>query len=294
MNLSNEGINKRIENYLSQLDDMEKASVSVCAVIEMGLLTKDKREKLIRDFDGYPWFHQPKFQALKPLGPWFFKADIEKILSSIYPLSEAGFHGVTIIHKKIEKVSKKLGEFCLVQDEAGGEQLLRFYDPYVFSILNDFSEEKWYQPLFSSFSYWWLPKVDGWEEYLGQETVEIEEKDNSQIVLTPKLINALGSDPLTHQILGQLEKTSPSIFKVDCPAIRLALVDDSLKKAKKNGLTLRADLVVYVIYSIAYGDSITQKEEFKKAVDETLTREVPLSSVLEKLDQNINSEITHG
>ncbi|MEQ7870832.1 DUF4123 domain-containing protein [Chromohalobacter salexigens] len=295
MSLSDEALKARISRYVLALEECERDSVSVCAIVETGLLSEEERNALWKRFSGQPWLQQPQFQVLQPLGPWLFDGDIETLLSELYPMAERGFHGLLITHQPVAHEAMKLGELCAVQDANEEEQLLRYYAPHVFPVLHRFSDTSWYDRLFGSLSFWWLPGLEGWKEYAGtwHHQGDIIDTDDT-IALTPALLQALGSDPLAHQILAELEASSPSLFDVACPGIRLAIVDKAISRAREAGLSSTQDLSVYAAYCVAHGMEVTCEPEFARAVELSLSGSRSLAEHLKATGSQSISEAHHG
>ncbi|WP_110643568.1 DUF4123 domain-containing protein [Salinicola sp. CPA57] len=295
MSLNDEALKSRVSEYVQELKDTDRGTVSVCAIIETGLLNEDERKALWQRFQGQPWLQQPQFQALKPLGPWLFDGDIETLLSDVYVMAERGFHGVLITHQPVAQEAVKLGELCVVKDANGEEQLLRFYAPNVMPVLHRFSDMPWYDRLFGSVGAWWLPGLDGWEEFSGgwqshESAVDSEET----ITLTPALLQALGSDPMTHRILGELEQSSPALFNTACPGLRLAMVDKAIESARASGFDDIQDLSVYVAYCVAHGMQVLSEPGFSRAVDMSVQRPRSLAENLKAVaSHSVNGE-RHG
>ncbi|WP_280542753.1 DUF4123 domain-containing protein [Chromohalobacter sp. 11-W] len=295
MSLTDEALKACISRYVLALEECERDSISVCAIVETGLLSEDERNALWKRFSGQPWLQQSHLQVLQPLGPWLFDGDIETLLSELYPMAERGFHGLLITHQPVAHEAMKLGELCVVKDANKEEQLLRYYAPHVFPVLHRFSDTSWYDRLFGSLSFWWLPGLEGWKEYAGTwrhqgDIVDTDEK----IALTPALLQALGSDPLSHQILGELEQSSPSLFSVACPGIRLAIVDQAISKARKAGFESVQDLSVYAAYCVAHGMEVTCEPEFARAVELSLSGSRSLAEHLKATGSQSISEAHHG
>ncbi|ABE57569.1 DUF4123 domain-containing protein [Chromohalobacter israelensis] len=295
MSLSDEALKARISRYVLALEECERDSVSVCAIVETGLLSEEERNALWKRFSGQPWLQQPQFQVLQPLGPWLFGGDIETLLSELYPMAERGFHGLLITHQPVAQEAVKLGELCAVQDTNEEEQLLRYYAPHVFPVLHRFSDTSWYDRLFGSLSFWWLPGLEGWKEYAGtwHHQGDIIDTDDT-IALTPALLQALGSDPLAHQILAELEALSPALFDVACSGIRLAIVDKAISRAREAGLSSTQDLSVYAAYCVAYGMEVTCEPEFARAVELSLSGSRSLAEHLKATGSQSISEAHHG
>ncbi len=295
MSLSDAALTSRVSDYVQALEDADRDAVSVCAVIETGLLNDGERKALWQRFEGQPWLQQPQFQALKPLGPWLFDDDIETLLSDVYVMAERGFHGVLITHQPVAQEAVKLGELCVVKDASGEEQLLRFYAPNVMPVLHRFSDMPWYDRLFGSVGAWWLPGLDGWEEFPGgwrshKPVVDSEEK----ITLTPALLQAIGSDPVTHRLLGELEQSSPALFNTSCPGLRLAMVDKAVTAARASGFDDIQDLSVYVAYCVAYGMQVLSEPGFSQAVEMSVQRPRSLAENLKSVaSHSVNGE-RHG
>lgn len=282
MSLSDEALKSRVSGYVQGLSEVERGSASVCAVIETGLLSEGERHALWQRFQGYPWLQQPRFQALQPLGPWLFDVDIETLLSTVYPMAERGFHGLLITHQPVAQEAVKLGELCVVKDADGEEQLLRFYAPNVMPVLHRFSDMHWYDRLFGSLGAWWLPGLDGWEAFAGGWTSHAPAVDSrATITLTPALLQALGSDPMTHRILGELELSSPTLFSTACPGLRLAMVDKAIESARASGFGDIQDLSVYAAYCLAYGMQVVNESDFSRAVSMSAQRPRSLAENLQ-------------
>nr|WP_239031403.1 MULTISPECIES: DUF4123 domain-containing protein [unclassified Modicisalibacter] len=262
----------------------------------MGLLSEDARTALWQAFQGHPWFQQAAFSALRPLGPWLFVADIETLLDDLYPLAEGGFHGLLMTHQPAADEAEKLGAFCVVEDAAGEEQLLRYYAPHVLPVVHRFTDKPWYHGLFGSLSHWWLPGLDGWLDYAGTWSPTSDSPDagaDARILLTPDLLQALGGDPTVHRILGELERSSPSLFQVDCPGIRLAIVDQAIHQARQAGLESLQDLSVYTAYCVAHGMAVTRRPDFLRAVDQSRSLARPLAETLQATGVTGNNETDH-
>lgn len=293
MSLSDQALKARVSEYKKKLEDGEQ--VSVCAVIETGLLSDEERGELWRGFQGYPWLQQSRFQALEPLGPWLFESDIETLLSDVYPMAERGFHGLLITHQPVAREAVKLGELCVVKDATGEERLLRFYAPNVMPVLHRFSDMPWHERLFGSVGVWWLPELDGWREFSGgwqshESVVDSEET----ITLTPALLQALGSDPMTHRILGELEQSSPALFNTACPGLRLAMVDKAIESARASGFGDIQDLSVYAAYCVAYGMQVLSEPGFSRAVDMSVQRPRSLAENLKAVASHSVIGERHG
>ncbi|MCK0716474.1 DUF4123 domain-containing protein [Chromohalobacter sarecensis] len=295
MNLNEQALQARIEDYLAALDDAGRESTSICAVVEAGLLTDEERAEVWKRFQGYAWLQQPEYSALQPLGPWLFAADVDTLLTDLYPLAERGFHGLLMTHQPVADEAEKLGELCVVKDTAGDKQLLRYYAPHVLPIVHRFSDMPWHHRLFGSLSYWWLPSLEGWQEYKGAWEPQGAVPDASEtITLTPALLQALGNDPLSHQILGELEQSSPSLFSVACPGIRLAIVDNAISKAREAGLSSTQDLSVYAAYCVAHGMDVSCEPAFARAVELSRSGPRPLAENLKTTGSYSISEARHG
>ncbi|WP_136067616.1 DUF4123 domain-containing protein [Modicisalibacter radicis] len=295
MSLSDEALKSRVSGYVQGLEDVERGSASVCAVIETGLLSEDERNALWKRFRGHPWLQQSQFQVLQPLGPWLFDDDIETLLSDVYPLAERGFHGVLITHQPVAQEAVKLGKLCVVKDANGEEQLLRFYAPNVMPVLHRFSDMPWYDRLFGSLGAWWLPGLDGWEEFAGGwESLEGAVDSEETITLTPALLQAIGSDPMTHRILGELEQSSPALFNTACPGLRLAMVDKAIESARASGFDDIQDLSVYAAYCVAYGMQVVGEPDFFRAVEMSAQRPRSLAENLKAVASHSVSEEHHG
>lgn len=300
MSLTTNELKARIQHYLDTLDEAARRSTSVCAVVEMGLLSETERSALGESFQGHPWLRQSRFSALRPLGPWLFDTNIETLLAELYPMAERGFHGVLVTHQPVAEEAEKLGEFCVVKGDDGEEQLLRYYAPHVLPIVHRFQDEHWYHSLFGSIRYWWLPELEGWQEYDCQENQDTGSAQadasaaHETITLTPALLQALGSDPLAHQILGELERTSPGLFTVACPGIRLAMVDKALGEARDAGFESLQDLSVYTAYCVAYGFEVTQQNDFQQAVALSLSTSRALADTLKPAGSHSKREGTNG
>ncbi|SEF73715.1 protein of unknown function [Marinobacterium lutimaris] len=284
MSLSNEELKTRVFEYIRVLEDKDRDSVSVCAVVETGLLAQREREALWGGFKGHPWLQQSQFEALRPLGPWLFQSDIDTLLSKLYPMAESGLHGLLLTHQPVADEAKKLGQLCVVEDENGEAQLLRYYAPHVMPVLHRRSDMRWHSRLFGSLGLWWLPGLDGWLEYAGRwNSKEPPVDSDSTITMTPELIQAIGSDPLTHQILAELERSSPSLFEVACPGLRLAIVDSAVDSARMAGLDDIKDLSVFAAYCVAYGMEVVRDPGFSNAVDLSVTGPRSLAENLEMI-----------
>lgn len=283
--LSDDALRGRIERHLGQLDDATRQAASVCAIVETGLLTEAERTALWERFPGYPWLHQRQLSALQPLGPWLFSGNLDTLLAGLYPMAERGFHGLLLTHQPVMQEAEKLGNFCVVADANGEEQLLRYYLPHVLPIVHHCQDTAWYPGLFGSLSYWWLPGLEGWQEYRGAWSPQsgIPEAHET-ITLTPALVQALGSDPLSHQLLGELERTSPDLFSVACPGIRMAMVDKAIDHARGAGFQHPQDLGVYVAHCVAHGIEATQQPDFQQAVALSLATSRPLADTLNAAD----------
>ena len=294
MSRNEQALHAGIEHCLSALDDSARESTSICAVVEVGLLTEDERAEVWTRFQGHAWLQQPEYSALRPLGPWLFAADIDTLLTGLYPLAERGFHGLLMTHQPVAHEAEKLGELCVVKDAAGDKQLLRYYAPHVLPIVHRFSDMPWHQRLFGSLSYWWLPGLEGWREYKGRWHSQGEVPDASETIsLTPAMLQALGSDPLSHQVLGELEQSSPSLFSVACPGIRLAIVDKAISRAREAGLSSTQDLSVYAAYCVAHGMEVSHEPAFARAVERSLSGPLSLAERLKATGSPSISEAHH-
>jgi len=295
MNLSDEALKARVSEYWSALDDNERASAPVCAVVETGLLSESQRQALWQRFRGHPWLQQPELQALKPFGPWLFDSDIGTLLSELYPLAESGFHGLLITHEPVAAEAVKLGELCIAKEANGEEQLLRYYTPNVMPVIHRFSDMPWYDRLFGSVGLWWLPGLEGWQEYAGCWSNDQPPLDSDEtITLTPALLQAIGSDPLTHRILGELERSSPSLFSVACPGLRLAMVDKAIASARATGFDDIQDLSVYAAYCVAHGLEVLQEPEVARAIERSVARPRSLAEHLKTTVSNSDREKRDG
>jgi len=295
MSMNEQVLHERIEHCLSALDDTARESTSIGAVVEAGLLSAEERAEVRKRFQGHAWLQQPEYSALQPLGPWLFAADVDTLLNDLYPLAERGFHGLLMTHQPVAHEAEKLGELCVVKDTAGDKQLLRYYAPHVLPIVHRFSDMPWHQRLFGSLSYWWLPGLEGWREYKGRWHSQGEVPDASEtITLTPALLQALGNDPLSHQILGELEQSSPSLFSVACPGIRLAIVDKAISRARKAGLSSTQNLSVYAAYCVAHGMEVSCEPAFARAVELARAGPHSLAENLKTTGSHSISEARHG
>lgn len=294
MSRNEQALHAGIEHCLSALGDSARESTSICAVVEVGLLAEDDRAEVWTRFQGHAWLQQPEYSALRPLGPWLFAADIDTLLTGLYPLAERGFHGLLMTHQPVAHEAEKLGELCVVRDTAGDKQLLRYYAPHVLPVVHRFSDMPWHQRLFGSLSYWWLPGLEGWREYKGRWHSQAEMPDTREtITLTPALLQGLGSDPLSHQILGELEQSSPSLFSVACPGIRLAIVDKAISRGREAGLSSTQDLSVYAAYCVAHGMEVSYEPEFARAVERSLSGPLSLAEHLRATGSRSISEAHH-
>jgi hypothetical protein len=127
--------------------------------------------------------------------------------------------------------------------------LLRYYDPLVTQLLHRLADEKWVRGFFSPIVAWWYPvdtpQKETWRKIEGEGRSFFT--SHKPLVLSEELWEALESDPFPYRLLNFVEDNYPSAFGSDCYGVRLAKIDDLVEAGKKQGLSTRDDLTVYVV-----------------------------------------------
>jgi hypothetical protein len=267
------------------------------ALVDLGIMSNESRIaafRRLKDLETFLLLNDPKYEVLKLYGAMLVschQSDPDARLSLLDTVSECDTESVCAwLVSKLppESLATHLGHASFAWDKSGKRYLLCYYDPLVTPVLYRLADREWARWFFAPLVSWWHPVLrkgeESWHRLEGEISVPLELArkhvglEPPQLVLSKELWEALARDPLPHRLLEVMERTAPQVFEGErCYAKRLERIEGLLEEARRQGLTKRDDLALYV-YAILRTADLAGDARWRSAVQSAAKGLCPLDT----------------
>jgi hypothetical protein len=264
-----------------------KSPACLYALIDMARVPTDSRPEvtaILPKFNALPLLVDSRYEKMKEYGPFLvapFDGDSEALLATLGGMNSDVISAWIVAKLPPDDMAAHLRQATFALDWKKVRYLLRWYDPLITPTLFRLGDAKWVEGFLSPIHSWWYPidtpqgeswsRIEGGGDHVAPScgTLRISEE----------LWEALVSDPLPYQLLNYVEETNPSVFGNSCYGVRLAKVEDLLHTAKKHGLKVMDDQMIYAL-AMLDSPSRAQEPRWQQAMRLAVTGQAPLRAYL--------------
>jgi hypothetical protein len=252
-------------------------------VAEMGRVPQAIRPSLeadLRHFTVSYLLAEPKYARLARHGAALVSHSDAAMLLNTFGRHDSGVVSAWVVsHLPAGPLAEHLSHAAFAQGPDKKSYLSRWYDPLITPVLCRLGDPAWVKWLFSPIVAWWYPadspSGEAWRQIKGRG--KHQAPPPVPLVCGEELWEALVSDPLPYQILEVAEAEMPRAFKSGCAGVRVAVIEEILKAARKEGLRSGADLKIYAL-ALIDNPARGREKRWQKAVRQAAAGQAPLSA----------------
>ena len=227
----------------------------------------------------YSLYLHPQLTGFQDYGPWLLevkdKAQLKYFLD-ILP----GYAGVITSPRHLSSVAIQLSRGCTIVVFDGATSLVRFYASHVIEVLAECADQDWHKFLFCGLTQWWVPEYAQWRQITISPS-SAESPTDPIVRIDKTLWQKISDKPEVGNVLAEWKKIPSSRHYPPCT--QRSMVIKALNRARKVGLTVTNDQMLYALCYLSGNKSTLDSEPFVTSLQRVIEGHISLKQAFNEI-----------